>query len=118
MIDVPGFNEVTVPHAKYGHPYPLSQGTLHHIFKGGWLWIIPFNNHPASTNPLCSVGLQLDPRLYPQRDDLTPEEEFREFIHQFPDMEAQLKETRAVRDWVRIDRLQYSAHHIVGDRLL
>lgn len=53
---------------------------LHHIFKGGWLWIIPFNNHRASTNPLCSVGLQLDPRLYPQREDLTPEEEFRAFI--------------------------------------
>jgi FADH2 O2-dependent halogenase len=80
MIDVPGFNDVTMPHQEFGHPYPLSQGTLHHIFKGGWLWIIPFNNHPASTNPLCSVGLQLDPRLYPQRDDLTPEEELREFI--------------------------------------
>jgi FADH2 O2-dependent halogenase len=116
MIDVPGFNEVTMPHQKYGHPYPLSQGTLHHIFKGGWLWIIPFNNHPSSTNPLCSVGLQLDPRLYPQRDDLTPEEEFRDFIHQFPDMEAQLKDAKPVRDWMRIDRLQYSAHHIVGDR--
>lgn len=116
MIDVPGFNEVTMPHQEYGHPYPLSQGTLHHIFKGGWLWIIPFNNHPASTNPLCSVGLQLDPRLYPQRDDLTPEEEFREFIKQFPDMAAQLKDAKPVRDWVRIDRLQYSAHHIVGDR--
>jgi FADH2 O2-dependent halogenase len=116
MIDVPGFNEVTMPHQEYGHPYPLSQGTLHHIFKGGWLWIIPFNNHPASTNPLCSVGLQLDPRLYPQRDDLTPEEEFREFIKQFPDIEAQLKNAKPVRDWMRIDRLQYSAHHIVGDR--
>ncbi|MEW6403385.1 MAG: tryptophan 7-halogenase, partial [Chloroflexota bacterium] len=116
MIDVPGFNEVTMPHQEYGHPYPLSQGTLHHIFKGGWLWIIPFNNHPASTNPLCSVGLQLDPRLYPQRDDLTPEEEFRAFIKQFPEMEAQLQNAKPVRDWMRIDRLQYSAHHIVGDR--
>jgi tetracycline 7-halogenase / FADH2 O2-dependent halogenase len=116
LIDVPGFNEVTMPHREYGHPYPLSQGTLHHIFKGGWLWIIPFNNHPASTNPLCSVGLQLDPRLHPQRDNLTPEEEFQEFIRQFPDVEAQLKNAKPVRDWIRIDRLQYSAHHIVGDR--
>lgn len=116
MIDVPGFNEVTMPHQEFGHPYPLSQGTLHHIFKGGWLWIIPFNNHPVSTNPLCSVGLQLDPRLYPQRNDLTPEEEFHDFIKQFPEIEAQLKPARPVRDWVRIDRLQYSAHHIVGDR--
>jgi tetracycline 7-halogenase / FADH2 O2-dependent halogenase len=116
MIDMLGFNEVTMPHQEYGHPYPLSQGTLHHIFKGGWLWIIPFNNHPASTNPLCSVGLQLDPRLYPQRNDLTPQEEFNEFIKQFLDIETQLTSAKPVRDWIRIDRLQYSAHHIVGDR--
>lgn len=116
MIDVPCFNRVGPSRADYGFPYPLSQGTLHHVFKGGWLWIIPFNNHPAATNPLCSVGLQLDPRIYPQRADLTPEEEFYAFIEQFPDLRAQLEQARPVRDWQRIDRLQYSAHHIVGDR--
>ncbi len=116
MIDVPCFNNVGPTRAAFGHPFPLSEGTLHHIFKGGWLWIIPFNNHPDSTNPLCSVGLQLDPRLYPQRTNLTPEAEFCEFIQQFPDLAAQLKGARPVRDWLRIDRLQYSASHIVGDR--
>ncbi len=116
MVDVPCFNNVSLPKEQFGHPYPLSEGTLHHIFKGGWLWIIPFNNHPEATNPLCSVGLQLDPRLYPQRNDLSPAEEFYDFIQRFPDLHAQLKEARPVRDWMRIDRLQYSAHHIVGDR--
>ncbi|MCX6048882.1 MAG: tryptophan 7-halogenase, partial [Chloroflexi bacterium] len=116
MIDVPCFNNIGLSQQAFGHPYPLSQGTLHHIFKGGWLWVIPFNNHPQATNPLCSVGLQLDPRLYPQRADLTPEAEFYTFIQQFPDLYAQLKDAHPVRDWTRIDRLQYSAHHIVGDR--
>jgi tetracycline 7-halogenase / FADH2 O2-dependent halogenase len=116
MIDVPCFNNAGPSQEEFHHPYRLSEGTLHHIFKGGWLWVIPFNNHTDSTNPLCSVGLQLDPRLYPQRDDLTPEQEFREFIKQFPDIEAQLKNARPVRDFMRVDRLQYSAHHIAGDR--
>jgi len=116
MVDVPCFNNVGPSQQKFGHPYRLSEGTLHHIFKGGWLWIIPFNNHADSTNPLCSVGLQLDPRLYAQRNDLTPEEEFFECLKQFPDMYAQLKDARPVRDWMRIERLQYSAHHIVADR--
>jgi len=116
IIDAPCFNNIGPSRQEFGHPYRLSEGTLHHIFKGGWLWIIPFNNHKNSTNPLCSVGLQLDPRLYPQRDDLTPEAEFHEFIQQFPDLHAQLKGTRPVREWQRIDRLQYSAHHIVADR--
>jgi len=116
MIDVPCFNNVGPAQNSYGFPYPFSQGTLHHIFHGGWLWIIPFNNHPTATNPLCSVGLQLDPRIYPQRNDLSPEAEFYEFIRQFPDLHAQLQQARPVRDWQRVDRLQYSAHHIVGDR--
>jgi FADH2 O2-dependent halogenase len=116
MVDVPCFNNVSLSQAAFGHPYRLSEGTLHHIFKGGWLWIIPFNNHTKAINPLCSVGLQLDPRLYPQRDDLTAEQEFFEFIQQFPDLSAQLKNARPVRDWQRIGRLQYAAHHIVGDR--
>ena len=116
MVDVPCFNDVTLTPAQYGHPYRLSEGTLHHVFKGGWLWIIPFNNHPQATNPLCSVGLQLDPRLYPQRNDLTSEDEFFSFIQQFPAIEAQLKTAKPIRDWIRIERLQYSTHHVVGDR--
>jgi len=78
--------------------------------------VIPFNNHPRATNPLCSVGLQLDPRIYPVRTDLTPEEEFYAFIEQFPDMREQFKAARAVQVWNRTDRLQYSAQHVVGDR--
>lgn len=116
MVDVPCFNSAGLSREAFGHPFRLSEGTLHHIFKGGWLWVIPFNNHPNATNPLCSVGLQLDPRLYPQRDYLTPEEEFRDFVRQFPEIDTQLKNARAVRDFTRIDRLQYSARHIVGDR--
>jgi len=116
MINVPCYNDVGASRQTYGLPFRLSEGTLHHIFEGGWLWVIPFNNHPQSTNPLCSVGLQLDPRLYPQQDDLSPEEEFFDFIQRFPSVCAQFKEARAVRNWVRTGRLQYSSKRIVGDR--
>ncbi len=116
MVDVPCYNNVGASRAEYGHPFRLSEGTLHHIFHGGWLWVIPFNNHPDATNPLCSVGLQLDPRIYPPQLDLSPEEEFYAFIRRFPDIEKQLQGARATRAWVRTDRLQYSADHVVGDR--
>jgi FADH2 O2-dependent halogenase len=116
MVNVPCFNDIGPAREQYGHPFRLSEGTLHHIFKGGWLWVIPFNNHPRATNPLCSVGLQLDPRLYPVRADLSPEAEFNEFIAQFPDLREQFKGARPVRAWTRTDRLQYFAHHVVADR--
>ncbi|MCB9124691.1 MAG: NAD(P)/FAD-dependent oxidoreductase [Caldilinea sp.] len=116
MVDVPCYHATGAPQDAYGFPFRVSEGTLHHVFKGGWLWVIPFNNHPRATNPLCSVGLQLDPRLYPLREDLSPEEEFYAFVDQFPDIRAQLRGARPVRAWMRTGRLQYSTQHVVGDR--
>ncbi len=100
---------------QHGLPQPLSQGTLHHIFDGGWLWVIPFDNYESAGNPLCSVGLQLDPRRFPP-DPEGPESEFRKFLRQFPDIARQFDDARAVRAWVSAPRLQYSSTHVVGDR--
>ncbi|MCA9923855.1 MAG: NAD(P)/FAD-dependent oxidoreductase, partial [Anaerolineales bacterium] len=97
-------------------PFRMAEGTLHHLFAGGWLWVIPFNNHAESTNPLCSVGLLLDPRRHPPRNDLTPEAEFFGFIADYPDIAAQFADAHAVRDWVRAGRLQYTSKQVVGDR--
>lgn len=116
MINVPCYHQTAGSQASYGLPFRMSEGTLHHLFDGGWLWVIPFDNHMESTNPLCSVGLLLDPRQHPQRDDLTPEQEFFAFIAPYPSIAAQFTEARAVRDWVRAGRLQYSSTKVVGDR--
>lgn len=116
MVNVPDYHETHASQQAYGLPFSVAEGTLHHIFEGGWLWVIPFNNHARSTNPLCSVGLMVDPRLYPARHDLTPEEEFYTIIGQFPSVHAQFKNTRTVRDWTRTGRIQYSSRQIVGER--
>jgi FADH2 O2-dependent halogenase len=116
MVNVPCYNDVGGSTQEYGIPYRLSEGTLHHIFRGGWLWVIPFNNHPQATNPLCSVGLLLDPRIHPERPDLSPEEEFYAFVGQYPSSAAQFAGARSVRAWTRTGRIQYSSKQVVGDR--
>jgi tetracycline 7-halogenase / FADH2 O2-dependent halogenase len=116
MVNVPCYHQTNRSQAAYGLPYRMSEGTLHHVFHGGWLWVIPFDNHPGSTNPLCSVGLMLDPRLHPERPDLTPEAEFRQFIDQFPSIAAQFDGAQAVRPWTRAGRIQYGSRQVVGER--
>ncbi|MGB7339284.1 MAG: NAD(P)/FAD-dependent oxidoreductase [Phototrophicaceae bacterium] len=116
MIDVANFHDISASREAYAIPFSLDEGTLHHVFDGGWLWIIPFNNHSRSTNHTISVGLLLDPRKYPVRDDLTPEAEFFSFIDQYPAMAAQFKDAKAIRGWVRTQRIQYGSKQIVGDR--
>ncbi|MER6632162.1 tryptophan 7-halogenase [Streptomyces sp. NPDC000987] len=103
--------------AAQGHdnPSPWHEGTLHHIFDGGWLWVIPFDNHKGATNRLCSVGLTLDPRRHP-KTDTPPEQEFARFLERFPAIAPQFKNATAARPWVSTGRLQYSSKRIVGDR--
>jgi FADH2 O2-dependent halogenase len=115
MVDVTPYEE-TVPPGTFKTYNKWSQGTLHHVFEGGWLWVIPFNNHARATNPLVSVGLQLDPRIHPKAEGLTPEQEFRQFIERFPNVRKQFATARSVREWISTGRLQYSPKSTVGYR--
>lgn len=114
MVDVTPYED-TVPPNAHGNPTNWSEGTLHHLFKGGWAWVIPFNNHARATNSLVSVGLNLDPRIHP-KPDCSPAEEFQSFVDRFPDIRAQFAKAKPVRDWVSTDRLQYSSKQTVGYR--
>ncbi|MEO1392356.1 MAG: NAD(P)/FAD-dependent oxidoreductase [Cyanobacteria bacterium J06634_5] len=116
MLDLPCYHKVSESRGEYGIPFPLSEGTLHHLFKGGWLWVIPFDNHACSTNPLCSVGLMLDPRIHPQPANLSPESELYAFLEHYPTIAQQFCHAKPVRSWTRTGRIQYGAKKIVGDR--
>lgn len=96
-------------------PGHWSEGTLHHLFEGGWMWVIPFDNHRRSTNPLCSVGLSLDPRIHPV-PDCSPEREFADFLARFPSVARQFENARTIRTWVRTGRIQYSSTRTIGPR--
>ncbi len=101
----------------HGMPSPLGQGTMHHVFDGGWIWIIPFGNHRQATNPLTSVGMVLDRRQHPVANG-TPEDEFRRIIGQHPTIARHFAEARAVRPWVVSGRLQYSQSRLLCHRML
>lgn len=98
-------------------PSPLAHGTMHHIFDGGWIWIIPFNNHRESTNPLTSVGMMLDRRKYPTPQG-TPEEEFRSIIARFPTIQRHFADATPVRPWVGTGRIQYSQKTLLANRVI
>jgi len=97
-------------------PLPWVMGTMHHIFERGWFWIIPFNNDPASINPLVSIGLTFDERRYPKPDDLSPEQEFAEHVDRFPLLRRIFKNAKTIRPWVSTGRFQYTSTKTIGPR--
>lgn len=99
-----------------GLKYRWHDGTLHHVFDGGWFWVIPFGNHRESRNSRASIGLTLDMRKFSDRPDLTAEQEFFSVVHRFPSVAAHLEGTSATRPYIRTGRLQYSSSRAVGQR--
>ncbi|MGD3110227.1 NAD(P)/FAD-dependent oxidoreductase [Streptomyces sp. YGL11-2] len=114
MVNVTPFDDAEAASA-HKQPSPWHHGTLHHVFDGGWLWVIPFDNHEGALSTLCSVGLTLDERVFP-KTGLTPQEEFDDFLRRFPQIAEQFTGAAAVRPWVSTGRLQYSATRTVGER--
>jgi FADH2 O2-dependent halogenase len=55
-------------------------------------------------------------RKYPQRTDITPEQEFYEIVARYPSIARHLEGGVAVRPWVGTGRLQFSATDSVGPR--
>lgn len=99
------------------NPGVWSEGTLHHVFDGGWLGVAHFGNHDSAKNPLTSVMLHLDPRKFP--DDGTPAaEEFARFIRQFPGIASQFDRAKTVRPWLKKGRVQYSSKKTIGERFV
>ncbi len=109
------FDELLNDNEQSGLSQRWHDGTLHHVFDGGWFWIIPFDNHGLSTNHLASVGLSLDLKKFPRRE-IAPEQEFWEIVNRFPSIAAHLEGTKAVRHWTGTGRLQYSSTATVGPR--
>ncbi|HTQ80290.1 MAG TPA: FAD-dependent oxidoreductase [Thermoanaerobaculia bacterium] len=115
MVGIKLMDQVGQPFQRYGLKYPLSQGTLHHVFEGGWFWVIPFNNHKDAVNPLCSIGVVLNRELYPETGK-DAEEEFWEVVNRFPEIARQLEGATVARPWVSTGRLQYCSKRVTGHR--
>lgn len=115
MVGVRSLESVLPNGGRKPVPSPPDQGTLHHLFDGGWFWVIPFNNHSLAVNGVCSVGLTLDRKKYPDSDQ-DAEEEFFEFARRFPTIRRQLDGAKAVRSWVKTGRLQYQSSKATGPR--
>jgi tetracycline 7-halogenase / FADH2 O2-dependent halogenase len=118
MVGVRPWDSVGPPRKAHRLPSPLVQGTLHHMFDGGWMWVIPFNNHPRSSNLLCSVGINLDARNGKARHNSTSSagDQFWAVLGEYPSIAAQFDRARSVRPFVTAGPTQFSSRRMAGDR--
>ena len=99
-----------------GQSNRFHDGTLHHVFDGGWMWVIPFDNFERSDSTKASIGLVLDREAYPVDESLSAKAEFFEIVEQFPSIVRHLEDVDATMPWIRTGRLQRSATCSSGHR--
>lgn len=93
------------------HPFHCDDAALHHVFDGGWMWVLRFNNG------VTSAGWMLDNERFPLDASHTPEEEWAALLSTFPAIGRQFVNARLVdppNGLRRTGRLQRRMARVAG----
>jgi FADH2 O2-dependent halogenase len=82
-------------------PYPVDDAALHHVFDGGWIWVLRFGGG------LVSAGVAAAPELADALRLREGESAWARLLRRFPTIEEQFAEARAVRPFVYAGRLPF-----------
>ena len=93
------------------HTFPCDDAALHHVFDGGWMYVLGFNN------AVTSAGFMIDSDRHPLDPNLSPEDEWRMWLDRYPSLAAQFSRaelTPLCGRLRRTPRLQRRARRTVG----
>ena len=88
-------------------PFPVDDAALHHVFPGGWIWVLRFNNAITSagaalTTPVASaIGIEA-------------EGGWDRLLAGLPSVAQQFRRAHATRPFVHAPTLAFRAAHVVG----
>ncbi len=89
-------------------PYPVDDAALHHVFEGGWMWVLRFNNG------LVSAGVAANDKL---ANDLRFEDgasAWARLLEQLPTVQQQFKNALPARPFVHTKQLSFRSKTVVG----
>jgi tetracycline 7-halogenase / FADH2 O2-dependent halogenase len=91
-------------------PYPIDDAALHHVFDGGWMWVLRFGNGVTSAGVAVEDWLAEDLRL------ADGEPAWARLLARFPSIAAQFADARPIRPFTWMPRLAYRAAEAAGER--
>jgi len=93
-----------------GEPYPVDDAAVHHVFDGGWIWVLRFNNG------ITSAGVAATDEFAEKYSFGDAAGSWRRILERIPALEAQFASARAIRPFARIPRLAFRSAEIAGRR--
>ena len=91
-------------------PYPRDAAALHHVFPGGWIWVLRFNNG------LISAGAALTDPLAARVNAANGAAGWDRLLTTLPSVADQFRHARATLPFVCAPRLAFRSRQVVGAR--
>jgi FADH2 O2-dependent halogenase len=91
-------------------PYPPDDAALHHVFPGGWIWVLRFNNGTTS------AGAALSDSVAERIGVADGQRAWNRLLDSLPSVREQFTHARAVRPWVHAPRLAFRTPVVCGPR--
>lgn len=89
-------------------PYPINDAAVHHVFDGGWVWVLQFNNG------ITSAGIAGTKRLAQLLEFREPECAWSRLLGMVPTLAEQFRGARPVSAFTHIPALPFRAAQRVG----
>ncbi len=89
-------------------PYPVEDAAVHHIFDGGWIWVLKFNNG------VTSAGAALTDTLAKTVSLQSGEPAWLKLLAQLPSLAMSFRQAGAIRPFVFMPRVAFQSHLVTG----
>ena len=102
------YDSKAVPRGTNFPPYPMDDAALHHVFDGGWMWVLRFGNGVTSAGIAVTDDLAAELRL------ADSEPAWHRFLTLYPSIAAQFAAAQPTRQFTWMPRLSWRAEQAAG----
>jgi len=108
--DVRRLEQVQLEKSGEQPPYPADDAAVHHVFDGGWIWVLRFNNGITSAGIAATDALAARLRLSDGAEG------WDRIVQSIPALTEQFAVAKAERPFARIPRLSFRSATVAGKR--
>jgi FADH2 O2-dependent halogenase len=91
-------------------PYPVDEAAVHHIFDGGWIWVLQFNNG------ITSAGVAATDNLAGRLRFSEGPAAWQRLLDLIPALKNQFANSRAIQPFAYMPRVSFRSNAIAGKR--
>jgi FADH2 O2-dependent halogenase len=91
-------------------PYRVDAAALHHVFDGGWMWVLRFDNGVTSAGVAVTDALAAELRL------ADGEPAWHRLLARYPSVAAQFADAQPIREFTSMPRVAWRAACASGER--